>query len=649
MSGGAKKLLHAAAGTAASGDPVYVEDVFSTYLYTGNNANNHEINNGVDLSDGGLVWFKKRNATGDHWLVDSERGGTLALRSNSNVANYSQTGAYSFIQSFDDDGFTMGDQGDINNSSDFASWSFRKQAGFFDCVKFSTTGGGGTQAISHNLGSIPGYIVFKKTSAAQTWITYHKGVTSPNSNWWRNFAGWEADAQFYDFGDDTGINSAPTDTTVTLGTYFTNATADYVAYFFAEGGSGDQIFGDDGDEAIIKCGTYSSATAINLGFEPQWLMAKRTSGSGNWYMINNMTGFFGNSKNTQRLIADLSNGESDDQVASVTSTGFNSRLFDGAGDYMYVAIRRGPMKEPSAGTDVYIQYENNPSSVEDPFFQSSFPVDVGIFHRRTNDEGNYLTARMLGLKDLNTTTTGALGNNTNAKFDYMNGWYDTGGAQYSGYSSLMFRRYPKVFDVVFYEGNGSPSVGVRNGLAHNLGVAPEMIIHKRLDSTSEWQVGATPVSKGGYLNLTNSFPTSFTPANEFTATTFDVDGWIGENHNNTSGGTYLCLLFASLSGISKVGTYTGTGNNLNVDCGFSGGARFILIKRTDAVADWYVYDSVVQGIIAGNDPYWLMNTAAAEVTNTDYIDPLASGFTVTSSAPAALNASGGTYLFLAYA
>jgi len=649
MSGGAKKLLHAAAGTAASGDPVYVEDVFSTYLYTGNNANNHEINNGVDLSDGGLVWFKKRNATGDHWLVDSERGGTLALRSNSNVANYSQTGAYSFIQSFDDDGFTMGDQGDINNSSDFASWSFRKQKGFFDVVKFSTTGGGGTQAISHNLGSIPGYIVFKKTNVAQTWITYHKGVTSPNSNWWRNFAGWEADAQFYDFGDDTGINSAPTDTTVTLGTYFTNATADYVAYFFAEGGSGDQIFGDDGDEAIIKCGTYSSATAINLGFEPQWLMAKRTSSTGNWYMINNMTGFFGNSKNTQRLIADLSNGESDDQVASVTSTGFNSRLFDGAGDYMYVAIRRGPMKEPSAGTDVYIQYENNPSSVEDPFFQSSFPVDVGIFHRRTNDEGNYLTARMLGLKDLNTTTTGALGNNTNAKFDYMNGWYDTGGAQYSGYSSLMFRRYPKVFDVVFYEGNGSPSVGVRNGLAHNLGVAPEMIIHKRLDSTSEWQVGATPVSKGGYLNLTNSFPTSFTPANEFTATTFDVDGWIGENHNNTSGGTYLCLLFASLSGISKVGTYTGTGNNLNVDCGFSGGARFILIKRTDAVADWYVYDSVVQGIIAGNDPYWLMNTAAAEVTNTDYIDPLASGFTVTSSAPAALNASGGTYLFLAFA
>ncbi|NBQ50080.1 MAG: hypothetical protein EBU35_05495, partial [Marivivens sp.] len=64
--------------------------------------------------------------------------------------------------------------------------------------------------------------------------------------------------------------------------------------------------------------------------------------------------------------------------------------------------------------------------------------------------------------------------------------------------------------------------------------------------------------------------------------------------------------------------------------------------------DWYVYDST-RGIVGGNDPYLLINSTAAEVTNTDYIDPLNSGFTVTSSAPAGLNASGGTYIFLAIA
>ena len=117
---------------------------------------------------------------------------------------------------------------------------------------------------------------------------------------------------------------------------------------------------------------------------------------------------------------------------------------------------------------------------------------------------------------------------------------------------------------------------------------------------------------------------------------------------NGAGDNFVLYLFASFAGISKIGTYSGTGSDVDVNCGFSSGARFILIKRTDSTGDWYVYDTS-RGIVGGNDPYILLNTDAAEVTNTDYIDPLASGFTVTSSAPDALNADGGTYLFLAIA
>ena len=128
-----------------------------------------------------------------------------------------------------------------------------------------------------------------------------------------------------------------------------------------------------------------------------------------------------------------------------------------------------------------------------------------------------------------------------------------------------------------------------------------------------------------------------------TATQFTVGGFPA-----SSGGTFIAYLFATAAGISKIGKYTGTGSNLNVDCGFSAGARFVLIKRTDSTGDWYVWDSV-GGIVAGNDSYLLFNSSAAQVTNTDYIDPLNAGFTVTSSAPAALNASGGTYIFYAIA
>ena len=140
---------------------------------------------------------------------------------------------------------------------------------------------------------------------------------------------------------------------------------------------------------------------------------------------------------------------------------------------------------------------------------------------------------------------------------------------------------------------------------------------------------------------------AFTFSNAITAVssttmTLANDRKVNWNYN------YVAYLFATLAGISKVGTYSGTGNDINVDCGFSAGARFVLVKRTDGSGDWYHWDSV-RGIVAGNDAYLLLNSASAEVTNTDYIDPLSSGFTITSSAPAALNASGGTYLFYAIA
>ena len=111
----------------------------------------------------------------------------------------------------------------------------------------------------------------------------------------------------------------------------------------------------------------------------------------------------------------------------------------------------------------------------------------------------------------------------------------------------------------------------------------------------------------------------------------------------------IAFLFATVAGVSKVGTYSGTGSDINVDCGFTSGARFVLAKRTDSSGDWYAWDSA-RGIVDGNDPYILYGPGAAvEVTNTDYIDPLSSGFTITSNAQSDLNTSGGTYLFLAIA
>ena len=149
-----------------------------------------------------------------------------------------------------------------------------------------------------------------------------------------------------------------------------------------------------------------------------------------------------------------------------------------------------------------------------------------------------------------------------------------------------------------------------------------------------------------YLNLDGVYSNSNGLTASATTVTLNA-GWGGTGQINNNGDTHLMLMFASLDGISKVGAYTGTGNDLNVtDLGAA--ARFVLIKRTDTSGDWYVFDTT-QGIVSGDDPYVLMNSTAAQVTNTDYIDPLSSGFTITSSATADLNASGGKYLYLAFA
>ena len=238
-------------------------------------------------------------------------------------------------------------------------------------------------------------------------------------------------------------------------------------------------------------------------------------------------------------------------------------------------------------------------------------------------------------------------------WDYMNGMNSFTASSDQGYNHFSFKRAPGFCDVVAYTGTGSLS-----GVNHNLGATPELkIIKCRSDGNTRWIVGGSAVAgENGYfyLHATDAVisDTNYWNGGDDSATQFSVRN--GNLHSDSASKTYMAYLFATLDGISKVGSYSGTGSNINVDCGFSGGARLVIIKRTDTEitgangTEWYVWDTA-RGIVSGNDPYIIMNMADSQVSNTDYIDPLNAGFTVTSSAPAALNASGGTYLFLAIA
>jgi hypothetical protein len=126
---------------------------------------------------------------------------------------------------------------------------------------------------------------------------------------------------------------------------------------------------------------------------------------------------------------------------------------------------------------------------------------------------------------------------------------------------------------------------------------------------------------------------------------FTVGTGVNTNENNT---TYVAYLFATCAGVSKVGSYTGNGTTQTINCGFTGGARFVLIKRTDSTGDWYVWDSA-RGIVAGNDPHLSLNTTAAEVTTDDSVDTDNTGFVVNQLSATDINVTSASYIFLSVA
>jgi hypothetical protein len=228
--------------------------------------------------------------------------------------------------------------------------------------------------------------------------------------------------------------------------------------------------------------------------------------------------------------------------------------------------------------------------------------------------------------------------------DYMNG-YNSDAASSTDDFSLMFKRAPGFFDVVAYEGTGS----IRT-IPHNLNAVPELMLVKPRELTYSWHVYSSVTGNNKIIFLDTADAVSNSSAWNYTTPTASVFTLAGGIGVNTSSSSYIAYLFATLPGISKVGSYSGvSGSSIDIDCGFTAGARFVLIKSiTGFSGHWFLWDTT-RGIVSGNDPYILLNDNSSQVTTTDYIDPLSSGFTITSSAPSAINATGGTYLFLAIA
>lgn len=204
------------------------------------------------------------------------------------------------------------------------------------------------------------------------------------------------------------------------------------------------------------------------------------------------------------------------------------------------------------------------------------------------------------------------------------------------------------FDIVTYAGTG-----VARTIAHNLGTTPKLIIVKARSTASTdqgWPVyhaSNTAAPETDYLLLNSTAGTADldTVWNDTAPTTTVFS--VGTNALvNTNSDTYVAYLWAAVDGFSKFGSYTGNGSSDGpfVWCNLQ--PRYVAIKRTDTTGDWFIWD-VARDTYNVATKELLANSSAAEAGTAD-LDVLSNGFKLRSTT-AGFNASGGTYIFMAFA
>lgn len=646
-------MLMAFSSSGGASDKIYVDDVFSAYTYhgNGNSGVSQTITNGIDLAgEGGLVWIKGRDIAVNHQIFDTARGTNNVIISNTTAADYDTltSGGYGTLTDFNANGFTLAEDtsaGRWNHPAyNYASWTFRKAPKFFDVQTATLSSGNATVSFS-DLSTL-GMVIVKRTDSTGDWYVWHRSLTAGKLVYLNKT---DAEATL------GHITVSGTTLTLVDGTL---ADGNYVCYGFAH---------DTSTDGIIQCGSFTTDgsgndATVNLGWEPQYILMKDTANA-NWFTFDSSRGLVaGGRAGSMFLVPNSAAAESGPSPIMVNATGFADVGFIASSKtVIYLAIRR-PNKPPTSGTQVYNAIAWTGTGAAATVTGVGFAPDFVMSKVRANTTTPHATFdRLRGVsRVVFSQSTGAEEADTSLTSFNMDG-ISVRSDSY-GYTNLsgeamihhFFRRAPGFFDIVCDTGTGSAHT-----IIHNLGAVPELMIRKKRSAADAWYVYAGDATDYLVLNTTAATADLDTIWND-TAPTTSVFTVGTHDDVNQSTGTFVTYLFATLAGISKVGTYTGNGGSADsagtaqtVNCGFAAGSRFVMIKCTSNASDWVVMDTV-RGIVSGNDPTLSLNTTAAEVTGRDLIDPDSGGFIInqlgsSAGTSANFNVTGRTYIYLSLA
>ncbi len=567
-------------------EKTYIDDVYSTQLYTGNNAA-RTINNGIDLAGkGGLVWTKSRSTGWWGPIVDTVRGKDYTLTSSSDGAQsqYATTSGNEGITSFNSNGYSLGADGsagvfNYSSSLTYASWTFRKQKGFFDIVTFQQSGADSQstpQVVPHNLGVAPGMILLKKLNGDRDWFVYHRdlgkdywiklnqnGVAVNENNSWGTTT---PDAN--NFGYMSGYIGGG------------GGSAQFVAYLFGGGAStaagAHSVYwpAASGQTRRIRCGDSSNKTAdFNFGTGDLtiecWI--KCSNSQGGYPRVVAIGPQWGNETNnlmwdhdeTANRVSFYCYNHSSSTSAPLLKS--SVKAFNGDEQYHHIAVTRNG--------DTWRLFVDG--AMEDQQTWAGSPTTANSFCTIGNTEGTATTS-----------------------------WF-------GGYiSNVRIVKGTAVYTSSFRPPT-EPLTSVTN---------TKLLCCNNLSATA---ATVTPISLTEEAVMQNQTDNPFD----------DPDGFkFGEEGDQN---------------IVKCGSYVGNGSNDGPEINLGWEPQYLLFKNSNGNNEnWRIYDSMRGWVTGGNDLTLLPNTNDSEVTNQNFASITSTGFKVVSN-DAAINTNGNKIIYMA--
>jgi len=322
-------------------------EYFNTKLYTGNGST--QAVTGVGFQPD-WVWIKDRSVGYNHALFDSVRGTTKLLQSNTTNAEQTTSG----VSSFDSDGFTLGSDIGMNQSSgSFASWNWlaggtassntdgsitstvsANTTSGFSIVSF-TNSGSGNRTVGHGLNAKPKMIIQHAINDATNWLVYNENLNSSPENYYlylnttnavQNITNiWGAGMTTTTFGINAGVGG----------------TTSYINYCFAE------------KKSFSKFGKYTGngsadGTFVYTGFKPAFVLYKRIDSAGyDWVIIDTKRDTYNVAQQELYPNGSYAEGTATDNI-DILSNGFKPRrtsagINASGGTYIYMAFAENPL------------------------------------------------------------------------------------------------------------------------------------------------------------------------------------------------------------------------------------------------------------------------------------------------------------------